>query len=123
MILWFHHYSVFSEVNALAQHHDPLATAVGEIAQMVSIPSTQIKVAVATDFINGQKAVTSRTPNGASRLTKGLWGLPSPKKRQLKLLRPLRLLRLLRMTAVTPKGAHRSEYRWLPTHCESHAGI
>ena len=92
MILWFHHYSEFSEVNALAQHHDPLATAVGEIAQMVSIPSTQIKVAEATDFINGQKAalkdIDSDIKDAKRRIQahKRSLGITKPKKTAVKVV-------------------------------------
>ena len=46
----------FLKVDALADHSDPLAEAVAEIALQVCVPSSQIKVAEATDFINQQKA-------------------------------------------------------------------
>ena len=85
-MFWFHHCSMFSEVDALAGHYDPLAAAVEEIAGMVSVPSSQIKVAEATDFINEQKAalkdIDSDIKDAKRRIQahKKSMGLTKPKK-------------------------------------------
>ena len=86
MMFWFHHYSMFSEVDALADHSDPLAEAVAEIALQVCVPSSQIKVAEATDFINQQKAglkdIDSDIKDAKRRIQahKKAMGLIKPKK-------------------------------------------